>query len=75
VTRLPREARDGLMRAWLEILKERHLEVSWIARDHPSAEAAARTDQFELVESLAPGSIRRGETGRRRRREQDAASR
>jgi hypothetical protein len=32
-TTIPREARAGLMRAWLEILKERHPEVSWIARD------------------------------------------
>jgi hypothetical protein len=32
MTSLPREARDGLMRAWLEILKERHPEVTWIAQ-------------------------------------------
>ena len=30
VTRLPGEARDGIMRAWLEILRERHPCVSWI---------------------------------------------
>jgi hypothetical protein len=24
MTRIPREAREGLMRAWLEILRERH---------------------------------------------------
>jgi hypothetical protein len=30
MSRLPREARDGIMRAWLEILRERHPEVSWI---------------------------------------------
>lgn len=30
MTQLPREARDGLMRVWLEILKERHPDVSWI---------------------------------------------
>jgi hypothetical protein len=41
---LPREARDGLMRAWLEILRERHPDVTWVAvreaasfEDHPSA--------------------------------------
>jgi hypothetical protein len=28
---IPREARDGLMRAWLEILRERHPDVAWIA--------------------------------------------
>jgi hypothetical protein len=27
---IPREARDGLMRAWLEILRERHPAVSWV---------------------------------------------
>jgi hypothetical protein len=27
---LPLEARDGLMRAWLEILRERHPHVAWI---------------------------------------------
>jgi hypothetical protein len=30
LTRLSQEARDGLMRAWLEILRERHPCVSWI---------------------------------------------
>jgi hypothetical protein len=28
---LPREARDGIMRAWLEILRQRHPNVTWIA--------------------------------------------
>jgi hypothetical protein len=30
VSRIPREARDGMMRAWLEILRERHPGVSWV---------------------------------------------
>lgn len=30
MTALPREARDGLMRAWLELLREQHPGVSWI---------------------------------------------
>ena len=37
---LPKEAREGLERAWLELLKERHPDVSWrIAKpiDAPSA--------------------------------------
>jgi hypothetical protein len=29
--RLPREARDGLMRAWLQILREKHPGVTWVA--------------------------------------------
>jgi hypothetical protein len=40
VNRLPREARDGLMRAWLEILKERHPAVTWIAKEATPAEAS-----------------------------------
>ncbi len=28
---LPREAREGLMRAWLELLKDHHPGVSWIS--------------------------------------------
>jgi hypothetical protein len=31
VSRIPCEAREGLMRAWLEILRERHPEVMWLA--------------------------------------------
>ena len=30
MSRLPREAREGLMRAWLEILRERHPNVNWL---------------------------------------------
>jgi hypothetical protein len=27
---LPREARDGLMRAWIAVLQQRHPDVTWI---------------------------------------------
>ena len=27
---IPSEAREGLMRAWLEILRERHPDVTWV---------------------------------------------
>jgi hypothetical protein len=44
MARLSREAREGLMRAWLEILREKHPGVSWVSsaeagslEDHPSA--------------------------------------
>jgi hypothetical protein len=30
MTPINREARDGIMRAWLEILRERHPDVTWI---------------------------------------------
>jgi hypothetical protein len=31
MTPISREARDGITRAWLEILRERHPDVAWIA--------------------------------------------
>jgi hypothetical protein len=37
---MTREARDGLMRAWLEILREKHPDVTWV----PTAEAASPED-------------------------------
>jgi hypothetical protein len=40
VRRIPGEARDGLMRAWLEILRERHPSVSWV----PIEQAASQGD-------------------------------
>jgi hypothetical protein len=30
VNALPREARDGLMRAWLKVLGDRHPGVTWL---------------------------------------------
>jgi hypothetical protein len=36
VAHLPREAREGLMRAWLEILRERHPDVTWLPLDDGS---------------------------------------
>jgi hypothetical protein len=41
-TGLPRQAREGLMRAWLEILRVRHPEVTWIAAEKQDP-AATRT--------------------------------
>jgi hypothetical protein len=37
VTRITREARDGLMRAWLEILREKHPHVTWVAVREPAS--------------------------------------
>jgi hypothetical protein len=39
------------MRAWLEILKERHPDVTWIAQDEASAEDADH--DHDHCESLA----------------------
>jgi hypothetical protein len=41
MSRLPREAREGLMRAWLEILRERHPGVTWV----PLAEGSLEDDE------------------------------
>jgi hypothetical protein len=40
VSQIPREARDGLMRAWLEILRERHPGTAWVVADQGKHEAA-----------------------------------
>jgi hypothetical protein len=45
VSQIPREARDGIMRAWLAILSERHPNVTWIARgDEPVTGTAERVE-------------------------------
>ena len=46
---IPRQARDGLMRAWLEILRERHPDVTWVAvRSLESLE-----DEIESMDATA----------------------
>jgi hypothetical protein len=59
VSRLPREARDGLMRAWLEILREQHPDVTWVPlKDAPpmddentnSASASQEAEKPVLVD-------------------------
>jgi hypothetical protein len=42
VSRLPLEAREGLMRAWLEILRERHPGISWVPTEQEGHDAASR---------------------------------
>jgi hypothetical protein len=43
VSRIPCEARDGLMRAWLEILRERHPGSSWVLAEPERGEPAPAT--------------------------------
>jgi hypothetical protein len=43
-TKIPAEARAGLMRAWLEILRERHPGVTWVAVENLE-ESASRDRQ------------------------------
>jgi hypothetical protein len=41
VNGLPREARDGLMRVWLEILREKHPGTTWVpVQDNSSHQSA-----------------------------------
>ena len=35
MTQIPREARDGLMRAWVALLQEKHPGVTWIPVSGP----------------------------------------
>jgi hypothetical protein len=53
VTRITRDARDGLMRAWLEILREKHPGVSWV----PVAEATQSEDHPPLAMPDSPAPI------------------
>jgi hypothetical protein len=50
VSRIPIEARDGLMRAWLEILRERHPEVGWVSIEdsHLEDELAGGQGESEI---------------------------
>jgi hypothetical protein len=59
VSRIPREARDGLMRAWLEILREQHPDVSWLPLEDGSPMDDERTDSAAALpaeESLSVSS-------------------
>jgi hypothetical protein len=47
VSRLPREAREGLLRAWLEILRERHPSVSWVPVEQGEQDIAMEPDPPE----------------------------
>ena len=42
MSRIPREARDGIMRAWLEILRERHPGISWVPAEQDRHDAASQ---------------------------------
>ena len=47
--RIPSEARDGIMRAWLEILRERHPGISWVPAEQERHDAASRVRATEPV--------------------------
>jgi hypothetical protein len=50
VSQIPREARDGLLRAWLEILRERHPGTSWIVEETSREDVSPTNAQNETVE-------------------------
>ena len=60
---IPLEARDGLMRAWLEILRERHPDVAWIPasaeQDCPTLASTNEPDRAAILILTTLGSGRR----------------
>jgi hypothetical protein len=53
-SKLPAQAREGLMRAWLDILKQRHPDMTWIARDdRSSGEPVTEPECTEITRTLA----------------------
>jgi hypothetical protein len=53
MTELPREAREGLMRAWLEVLRQRHPHVAWIPAEARNEQAAAKQIDTEALATSA----------------------
>jgi hypothetical protein len=53
MSRLPREARAGLMRAWLEILRERHPGTSWVVAETTREDDSPTDSQNERAELAA----------------------
>jgi hypothetical protein len=53
MSRLPREAREGLMRAWLEILHERHPQTSWVVAETAREDDSPTNAQNETAELAA----------------------
>lgn len=54
MSRLPREARDGVMRVWLQLLGEKHPGVAWVlAQEEPEEQSVVGggIPAAELVES------------------------
>ena len=55
VNTLPREAREGLMRAWLKVLSDRHPNVTWVPVSHNNlvTDSDAEPVQMAWREQLA----------------------
>lgn len=50
---LPREAHDGLMRVWLELLREKHPGVSWVSVEQGSGQSTTAGTVFPAVGEVA----------------------
>jgi hypothetical protein len=50
---IPREARDGLMRVWLEILRERHPDVAWLPLEDGSMNDDETTSSVSASQEAA----------------------
>jgi hypothetical protein len=57
VSRIPREARDGLMRAWLEILREQHPDVSWLPLEDATPIDDEDTDSTSVPPEAEPALV------------------
>jgi hypothetical protein len=57
VTALPSEARAGLMRVWLELLREKHPGVRWLAVE-PDTETARRDARQRRLAAAAKAKHR-----------------
>ena len=50
MSNFPREAREGLLRAWLKVLNDRHPEVTWVPVSHKQVTTTPTTPVDELNE-------------------------
>jgi len=57
VSRIPREARDGLMRAWLEILREQQPDVTWLPLEDASPMDDENTDSASGPPEAEPALV------------------
>ena len=61
LSRIPKEARDGLMRAWIAILEERHPGTKWIdAEQQPPRPAGTKWIDAEQQPPRSAGSSTSG---------------
>jgi hypothetical protein len=57
VSRIPREAREGLLGAWLEILHERHPGVTWLPLEDGSVNDDEGTNEAAASQEVATPTL------------------